>query len=80
MIVVLELVMSFSWTMEESAGGGGGGDGGVAVGVGGVWEILEMQSLRSEAEIVKEEGMKQKRVAMVQRSRRVVQKSLCSAA
>jgi hypothetical protein len=77
MIVVLELVMSFSWTMEESAGGG---DGGVAVGVGGVWEILEMQSLRSEAEIVKEEGMKQKRVAMVHRSRRVVQKSLCSAA
>lgn len=64
--------------MEE--GGGGEGGVGVAVGVGGVWEILEMQSLRSEAEMVKEEGMKQKRVAMVHRSKRVVRKSLCSAA
>lgn len=48
--------------------------------VGVVWVTREMQTRRSEAEMVKREGRNWRSVATTQRRRRVVRRSLSSAA
>ena len=68
--------------VEDRKKGGAGGD--VALveleSVGVVWVTREMQTRRSEAEMVKREGRNWRSVATAQRRRSVVRRSLSSAA
>lgn len=67
---------------KDATSGGAGGD--VALveleSVGVVWVTREMQTRRSEAEMVKREGRNWRSVATAQRRRSVVRRSLSSAA